>query len=143
MTAAARRGVEVRLVVAGASDVALLGPAMRRLYRKLLRAGVRISEWSRSVLHAKAAAVDGARLLVGSFNLEPLSLANLEALAEVEDHAAVAAGARWIRSRFDEGEEITLDRIGRGSFLERLLVDRLGALVVNGLRRVARLISRS
>jgi cardiolipin synthase A/B len=143
MTAAARRGVEVRLVVAGASDVALLGPAMRHLYRKLLRAGVRISEWSRSVLHAKAAAVDGARLLVGSFNLEPLSLANLEALAEVEDAAAVAAGARWIRSRFDEGEEITLDRIGRGSFLERLLVDRLGALVVNGLRRLARLISRS
>ncbi len=140
MTAAARRGVEVRLVVAGASDVALLGPAMRRQYRRLLRAGVRISEWSRSVLHAKASAVDGERLLVGSFNLDPLSLANLEALAEVEDREAAAAGARWIRSRFEEGEEVTLERIGRGSWFERLLTEHLGALVADAVRRLARLI---
>jgi cardiolipin synthase A/B len=138
MTAAARRGVEVRVVVAGASDVALLGPAMRRHYRRLLRAGVRISEWSRSVLHAKAAAVDGGRLLVGSFNLDPLSLANLESLAEVEDPATARAGAAWIRARFDEGEEITLERIGRGSWLERLLADTIGGLVSRFARFVAR-----
>ncbi len=137
ITAAARRGVEVRLVVAGRSDVAFMGPATRRHYRRLLRAGVRISEWSLSMLHAKAAAIDGRRLLVGSFNLDPLSLANLEALAEVEDLATAEAGARWIRARFEEGEEITLERIGTGSWVERLLVDRLGALVADGLRWIA------
>jgi cardiolipin synthase len=142
MTAAARRGVEVRLVVAGASDVALLAPAMRRLYRRLLRAGVRISEWSRSVLHAKVASVDGARLLVGSFNLDPLSLANLESLAEVEDPGVAGAGARWIRARFEEGEEITLERIGRGSWLERLVADALGGLVASAVSRFARLMAR-
>jgi cardiolipin synthase len=142
MTAAARRGVEVRLVVPGASDVAIFGPATRRLYRRLLRAGVRISEWSRSVLHAKAAAVDGARLLVGSFNLDPLSLANLEALAEVEEPDAVAGGSRWIRARFEEGEEVTLDRIGRGSWLERVLVERIGGVIAAALARFGRLMSR-
>jgi cardiolipin synthase len=142
MTAAARRGVEVRLVVAGVSDVAVLGPAIRRQYRRLLRAGVRVSEWSRSVLHAKAAAMDGARLLVGSFNLDPLSLANLESLAEVEDPAVAAVGARWIRERFDEGEEITLEQIGRGSWLERLVVERLGGLVAALVGRVGRFMAR-
>lgn len=142
MTAAARRGIEVRLVVAGASDVAILGPAVRRLYRRLLRSGVRISEWSRSVLHAKAAAVDGVRLLVGSFNLDPLSLANLEALAEVEEPAAAAAGARWIRARFDEGREITLESVGRGSWLERFIVERVGRVVAAAVARLGRLLSR-
>lgn len=142
MTAAARRGVDVRLVVAGASDVAFLGPAMRRLYRRLLRAGVRISEWSRSVLHAKTAAIDGARLLVGSFNLDPFSLANRESLAEVEDPATAAEGALWIRARFDEGEEITLERIGQGSWLERRVVGPLGGLLAAAASRAARFMSR-
>jgi cardiolipin synthase len=142
MTAAARRGVDVRLVVAGSSDVTLLGPAMRRLYRRLLRAGVRISEWSRSNLHAKAAAIDGARLLVGSFNLDPLSLANLEALAEVDDRVTAAEGARWIRARFEEGEEITLERIGRGSWAERFLVERIGGVVAEAAFRAARFMRR-
>jgi cardiolipin synthase len=142
MTAAARRGVEVRLVVAGVSDHALMGPAIRWQYRRLLRAGVRISEWSRSVLHAKAAAMDGARLLVGSFNLDPLSLANLESLAEVEDPAAAAAGARWIRARFEEGEEITLARVRAGSWLERLVAKRIGGLVTALMARVGRFMRR-
>jgi cardiolipin synthase len=142
MTAAARRGVEVRLVVAGRSDVAVLGPAIRRQYRRLLRAGVRVSEWSRSVLHAKAASMDGTRLLVGSFNLDPLSLANLESLAEVEDPAVAGDGERWLRARFDEGEEITLERIGRGSWLERLIVERLGGIVAAIVGRLARFIAR-
>lgn len=142
MTAAARRGVDVRLVVPGASDLAFLRPATRRLYRRLLRAGVRISEWSRSVLHAKAAAVDGARLLVGSFNLDPLSLANLEALVVVDDAATAADGARSIRARFDEGEEITLDGIGRGTWLERFVVESMGGVVAAVVSRLARFVGR-
>ena len=43
-----------------------------------------IYEWDRSVLHAKAAVVDDRRFLVGSFNLDPLSLSDLEALVELE-----------------------------------------------------------
>jgi cardiolipin synthase len=142
IAAAARRGVSVRLVLAGRSDVALATPAARRLYRKLLRAGVEIAEWKRSMLHAKAAAVDGERLLVGSFNLDPFSLANLEALAEVELPEVVLAGERWIAARFDEGERITLGSLGEGSRVERFLVDRIGPVIAGAAHRIGRWISR-
>lgn len=142
IAAAARRGVEVKLVLAGRTDVALARPAARRLYRKLLRAGVQIGEWTRTVLHAKAAAVDGERLLVGSFNLDPFSLANLEALAEVALPGAAADGERWIRARFAESERITLERIGAGSRLERFVVERIGPLVARAAQRVARHVLR-
>lgn len=141
--AAARRGVAVRLVLAGRSDVPIAQPATRRLYRRLLRAGVRISEWKLSVLHAKAAVVDGDRLLVGSFNLDPFSLANLESLADVTVPAVVEDGEAWIRARFDEGEEITLDGLGAGSWLERFVVERLGAVIARVAQALGRWISRT
>lgn len=143
IASAARRGVEVKLVLAGRSDVPIAQPATRRLYRRLLRAGVAISEWKRSVLHAKAAAVDGERLLVGSFNLDPFSLANLESLAEVSLPGVARDGERWIEARFEEGERITLDRIGAGSWLERFLVERIGAVIARAAAAIGRLISRS
>ncbi len=142
IAAAARRGVSVRLVLAGRSDVALATPATRRLYRRLLRAGVEIAEWKRSVLHAKAAAVDGGRLLVGSFNLDPFSLANLETLAEVELPDVVRAGERWIEARFEEGDRVTLAAIGEGSRLERFAVERLGPLIARAAHRMGGWISR-
>ncbi len=142
IAAAARRGVEVKLVLAGRSDVALVRPASRRLYRKLLRAGVEISEWSLSVLHAKAAAVDGERLLVGSFNLDPFSLANLEALAEVGIPRVAQDGESWIRARFAEGERVTIERIGAGSWLERFLVERIGPLVARAAHLLAQMVLR-
>lgn len=143
LTAAARRGVEVKLVLAGRSDVPIAKPATRRLYRRLLGAGVAISEWTLSVLHAKAAAVDGERLLVGSFNLDPFSLANLESLAEVADPGIAAAGERWILDRFEEGERITLERLGRGSWIERFVVERVGALVARVAQALGRWMARS
>jgi cardiolipin synthase A/B len=142
IAAAARRGLEVKLVVAGRSDVPLAGAATRRLYRKLLRAGVEVSEWTRSVLHAKAAAIDGERLLLGSFNLDPFSLANLEALAEVTLPAPAADAERWIRARFEEGERITLERIGAASSVERFLGERVGPLVARFAQAVARRVLR-
>ncbi len=142
IAAAARRGVDVRIVVAGKLDVPLAGAATRRHYRKLLRAGVHVSEWTRSMLHAKAAAVDGRRLLLGSFNLDPLSLANLEALAEVTLPGPVADAERWIRARFDEGERVTLERISGASGAQRVLGDRVGQLVVGVARAIARRVLR-
>ena len=76
-----------RLLLAGRSDVPFARAATRSLYCRLLAAGVHIHEWSDSVLHAKVATVDGLSLLVGSFNLDPFSLSNLEVLVEVVDQA--------------------------------------------------------
>jgi cardiolipin synthase A/B len=146
LTAAARRGVLVRLLLAGRSDVPFARAASRSLYRRLLSAGVRIHEWDASVLHAKLATVDGRRLLVGSFNLDPFSLANMEALVEVADGRVVAQGDAWILDHLARSREVTA--LEAGSWLRRWLLEppghllaRLAALasrVVAGRRRPAR-----
>jgi cardiolipin synthase A/B len=141
LTAAARRGVRVTLLLAGRSDVVLARAASMRLYHQFLRAGVRIYEWSRSVHHAKAAVVDESRLLVGSFNLEPFSLANLEALVEVEDQVVARRGKAWIETRVAQAREVTLaDLMGR-SRLQRWLLDALGLLVARAAQWFGRVLS--
>ena len=67
---AARRGVDVRLLLAGANDQALVHAAQRGFYGPLLEAGVRIMELWDSVLHAKVGVIDGEWSAVGSSNLD-------------------------------------------------------------------------
>lgn len=70
---AAARGVDVRLLVPGVSDSALVLNASRSRYDRLLGAGVRIYENQHAVLHAKTAVVDGIWSTVGSSNLDSRS----------------------------------------------------------------------
>src|SRR5690606_32296844 len=67
--AAAQDGVDVRLLVPGATDVPLLRPLSLAGFRPLLEAGVRVFEWKGSMLHAKTAVADGRLARVGSSNL--------------------------------------------------------------------------
>ncbi len=140
ITAAARRGVQVRLLLAGRSDVPFARAATRSLYRRLLAAGVHIHEWSGSVLHAKVATVDGRVLLVGSFNLDPFSLANLEALVEVDDAPVVEQGEAWIQDHF--GRSRSISSVETSSRLHRWLLDPLGRLVARLVDAMSRVIAR-
>jgi cardiolipin synthase A/B len=137
--AAARRGVQVRLLLAGRSDVPFARAATRSLYRRLLAAGVHIHEWSGSVLHAKVATIDGRRLLVGSFNLDPFSLANLEALVEVDDTPVVEQGEAWIQDHFARSRSMT--SVEASSWGQRWLLDPLGRLVARLADAVSRVIA--
>lgn len=139
ITAAARRGVQVRLLLGGRSDVPFARAATRSLYRRLLAAGVHIHEWSVSVLHAKVATIDGRRLLVGSFNLDPFSLANLEALVEVADTQVVRQGEAWIQDHFARSRSMT--SVEAGSRLHRWLLDPLGRLVARLADAMSRVIA--
>ncbi len=67
---AARRGVDVRLLMPGESDVTLLMHAARSHYQRLLDAGIRLYEYQDTVLHAKTAVIDGVWSTVGSANLD-------------------------------------------------------------------------
>jgi cardiolipin synthase len=83
---AALDGVDVRLLVPGASDVPILSPITRAGYRPLLEAGVRVFEWNGPMLHAKTAVADGRWSRVGSSNLNLASwLGNWELDVAVED----------------------------------------------------------
>ncbi|KQV84939.1 cardiolipin synthase [Massilia sp. Root351] len=73
LTAAARRGVDVRLVLPSVSDSGLVWHAGRAKYDELLEAGVKIHELKLAVLHAKTAVIDGVWSTVGSTNLDTRS----------------------------------------------------------------------
>jgi cardiolipin synthase len=87
LAAAARRGVDVRVLTAGPrTDVNIVRLAGRAWYDTLLDAGVRVYEWQPSTLHAKTFVVDGEWLTIGSMNFDNRSLAlNDEATLMVLD----------------------------------------------------------
>jgi cardiolipin synthase len=133
---AARRGVEVHLLLPGRSDVPFAHVATQRLYRTLLKAGVRIHEWTATTLHAKAAVVDDQRLLVGSFNLDPLSLVNLETLVEVEDADVAAEATRWMERHMGLSSPVGLEDCAR-SGVRRWLLEVVGLAVARFAERFA------
>jgi cardiolipin synthase A/B len=86
LRAAARDGVDVRLLVPGASDIPIVRLFSRAGYRPLLDAGVRVYEWNGSMVHAKTAVADSHWARVGSTNLNLASwLGNRELDVIVED----------------------------------------------------------
>ncbi len=72
--AAARRGVEVQFLLPGNNNHPLAAASARRRYARLMAAGVRIHEWRGMMVHAKTAVADREIVLVGSSNLDPLSM---------------------------------------------------------------------
>jgi cardiolipin synthase len=86
LAAAARRGVDVRVLVPQQSDVPVVTYATHRLYDWLLTRGIKMYEWPDGILHSKVAAIDGEWCTVGTHNLDYRSFAyNLEINVVVED----------------------------------------------------------
>lgn len=112
LTRAARRGVQVRLVLAGATDVPAVLYAARGLYPRLLRAGIRVFEWEGRILHAKTGVVDGHWSTVGSSNLDAMSLRhNLEVNAVVESEHFAAALERMFEEDLTHCREVTQQEV--------------------------------
>ncbi len=83
---AAKRGVQVVLILQGEPDVPVARLAASLLYEYLQDAGVQIYEYRERPLHGKVAVIDDEWSTVGSSNLDPLSLAlNLEANLVIRD----------------------------------------------------------
>ncbi|GAB2582321.1 cardiolipin synthase B [Dyella jejuensis] len=91
LSAAARDGVDVRLLVPGTSDLPMVASLSRSGYRPLLKAGVRVFEWNGSMLHAKTAVADGQWARVGSSNLNLASWLNNREIDVAVEHAGFAA----------------------------------------------------
>ncbi|HVQ78100.1 MAG TPA: phospholipase D-like domain-containing protein [Candidatus Binatia bacterium] len=109
LRAAALDGVDVRLLVPGASDVWLVRSLSRAGYRPLLEAGVRVFEWNGSMLHAKTAVADGRWARVGSTNLNIASwLGNWELDVAVEDDRFAEAMEAMFLDDLTRATEIVL-----------------------------------
>jgi cardiolipin synthase A/B len=126
---AARRGVEVHLLLNARSDHPWLVHAARALYEKLLSAGVRIFEWERCVLHTKTAVVDGVWGTIGSFNLERMSLLfNHEVNAVFADPRLGRELEASFRADCQRCPEVDLARFRRRPLWRKLLERVLYAL---------------
>ena len=120
--AAARRGVDVRILTSGRrTDVDVVRLAGRAWYDALLVAGVRVYEWQPTTLHAKTFVVDGVWLTVGSMNFDNRSMAlNDEATLMVLDRTAGQNMDRIFIDDLRHAEEITLEAFRRRSWLQRV-----------------------
>jgi cardiolipin synthase len=109
--AAAKRGVDVKLVLPGVSDHGMVFHAGRGFYDQLLASGVRIFQLQVAILHAKTAVIDGAWSTIGSANIDYRSfLHNYELNVMVIDPAF----GRDMESAFNEdlrdSKEVTLEQ---------------------------------
>ena len=107
---AARDGVDVRLLVPGASDIPIAQTVARAGYRPLLEAGIRVFEWKGSMLHAKTAVADGRWARVGSSNLNLASwLGNWELDVATEDEDFAAQMQSMYLDDLQNSTEVVLD----------------------------------
>jgi cardiolipin synthase A/B len=126
---AARRGVDVRLLVPGArTDHPWVRQAARRFYGRMLRSGVQIYEYQPHMLHAKAILCDDW-VSIGSSNLDRWSLRwNLEANQEVADPRFAEAMAAVFERDFILSRSITRLYWRQRAWLDRLRESIAGIL---------------
>lgn len=121
MTIAARRGVQVDVVIPGVNNLKLVDYAMTAQLDQLVSKGVRIWRSSGTFDHAKLMTVDGVWNYVGSSNLDQRSMRlNFELDMEVYDRTT----AEWITQRIDAhiatATQETLQTLASRPFLVRL-----------------------
>ena len=88
MELAIKKGVNIRIIAAGPSDVMLSKYAERWLYDWLLRLGIELYEYQRNVLHAKIAVCDNLWMTIGSYNINNISAyASMELNLDVRNTA--------------------------------------------------------
>jgi phosphatidylserine/phosphatidylglycerophosphate/cardiolipin synthase-like enzyme len=129
---AARRGVDVRLLVPGPlTDHPWVRQAARRYYGKMLRNGVRIFEYQPRMFHAKMIVCDDW-VSIGSSNLDRWSFKwNLEANQEVENASFAAVAAAVF-----EGDCAQSQQLSRRHWPQRAWLDRLQERIAGTLDRM-------
>ena len=121
LRSAARRGIDVRLVLPEKNNHRYAGMASKALYEELLTAGVRIYHRKPPFIHAKAMVVDNAVALVGTANLDVRSLElNYETTALIEGESAIDRLKLFIRDDMEQSTEITLNEWLKRPFFQKL-----------------------
>jgi cardiolipin synthase len=118
---AARRGVDVQLLLPSVSDTWLVEAAGRRHYGRLLEAGVKIFERRGALLHSKTTLIDGVWAAVGSTNLDWRSFLHND---EIDAVVLDADFGDRMKAAF-EGDLAKSTRLTLDEWNHRPLVDRL------------------
>lgn len=112
LEAASKRGVKIKIVLAGISDIPPALNGTHYLYHWLHKNKIRIFEWKISVLHSKLAIVDDNWMTIGSFNLNHLSTyASIELNIDVMNATFVGETKTYLNKLITSGcEEILPNR---------------------------------
>ncbi len=109
---AAVRGVKIKLILSGISDVPLAKRATSYLYASFLKRNIELYEWHNSVLHGKVALVDTQWATVGSFNLNYLSsYGSIEMNVAVNSLEFAEKLAGHLNHIIAECEHITIEKL--------------------------------
>ena len=122
---ARRRGVTVRVIIPGQSDVPAVQCATRYFYAYLLKRGFRIYEQNDYMLHSKVMVIDQEWSVVGSCNMDPRSLRfNLEFVAVIHARSTAAVLKRICHYEMQKSRRVTTADVARRSWWQRL-IDRI------------------
>jgi len=122
LTHAAERGVDVRIILPGASDSVLVFYAGRSYYTRLLKSGVKLYEHrTDSMLHAKTAVIDSIWSTVGSTNMDLLSfLDNDEVNAVILSRDFATKMEGMFEEDLRESNQIHLEEWKKRPFTDRV-----------------------
>ncbi len=130
---AAKRGVTIKLLLPGKTDVMSVHYASRAYYRRLLNAGVQIYNYQGNILHSKTAVFDGCWSIIGSTNLDHQSFRrNDESNVGVLDHGFGRVMTETFQKDLKESIRINPERWARRPFNKKIL-ERFFSFVINKL----------
>jgi cardiolipin synthase A/B len=119
MVAAVRRGVKVKLIIAGRSDVEIAKQAERWMYAWLFRHGIEVYEYTKNVLHAKISTYDSKWVTVGSYNLNNISaFASIELNLDINNKDFAQKAEQALQKIIDEDcEKVVKDEFAKKNHL--------------------------
>jgi cardiolipin synthase len=119
---AEKRGVDVKLLLPGKSDILSAYYAGRAFFKKLLKAGVEIYTYEGEILHAKTAVFDGIWSVIGSANLDFQSLRrNDEGNVGIVDEGFGRQMTELFHDDLKQSEEITIEKWVQRSLREKIM----------------------
>ncbi|MDI7861765.1 phospholipase D-like domain-containing protein [Rhizobiaceae bacterium n13] len=122
LVTAARRGVEVDIVVPAVNNLTLVDRAMTSQFDQMLRDGCRIWRAKGAFNHSKLMAIDGSWAYVGSSNLDPRSLRlNFEIDLEIMNRQFAGEIEDRIRATLADATAVTLESLYERPFIVRLM----------------------
>ena len=129
LLAAARRGVDVRVLVPAASNHVITDWLSRGFYAALLRGGVAIWRFERAMIHAKTMTVDGRWSTIVTANIDRLSLTgNYEVNVEIFDRGVAQHLERVFATDLSNATQLTTAEWERRGTLAKLTEQLLAPL---------------
>ncbi len=109
---AAKRGVDVKIIMPHIPDKKIVFAQSRSYYKELIKSGVKIYEYTPGFMHAKAFVSDGTKAVVGTINLDYRSLYHhFECGLYMEEVSSIEDIERDFNETLKQSQRVTLEDI--------------------------------